>query len=125
METITFLVEKVEGGYTAYAQSRSILSEGDTLQEVFANAREGLAVQCEDSGENLADFEVAFRFDIPAFFDAYPVVNIKALGERLGMNNTLISQYISGKKVPGPKQRVKIENGIHELARELAQLTFA
>jgi hypothetical protein len=121
---VTFLVEKVEGGYTAYAQDFSILVEGDTIQETFSNAHEALAVQCEETGESPADFSVSFRFDIPAFFDAYPIVNISALGTRVGMNNSLISQYISGKKTPGPKQRAKIETGIHELARELSQLAF-
>jgi hypothetical protein len=122
--TVTFLIEKVADGYTAYAEGFSLLAEGDTIQETYANAHEALADQCEVTGENPADFAVSFRFDIPAFFDAYPIVNISALGQRLGMNNSLISQYISGKKTPGPKQRAKIETGIHELAQELSQLAF-
>ena len=119
----TFFIEKVDGGYTAYAEALSILTEADTLQEIYTNAREALAEQCEETGENPADFDVRFRLDIPAFFDQYPI-NISALAPRLGINNTLISQYISGKKTPGPKQRKKIEDGIHELAREMAALSF-
>ncbi|MGI4873085.1 MAG: hypothetical protein ACRYFX_18150 [Janthinobacterium lividum] len=122
--TVTFLIEKVADGYTAYAEGYSLLAEGDTIQETYANAQEALVDQCEVTGETPADFAVAFRFDIPAFFDAYPVVNISALGKLVGMNNSLISQYISGKKTPGPKQRARIETGLHELARELSQLAF-
>jgi hypothetical protein len=123
-KSVIYLIEKVADGYTAYAQDFSLLAEGDTIQETYANAHEALADQCEVTGENPADFTVTFRFDIPAFFDAYPIVNISALGQRVGMNNSLISQYISGKKTPGPKQKAKIELGIHALAQELSQLAF-
>ena len=124
-QTATFYIEKVEGGYTGYAKDFSILTEGDTIKEVYANAREALAEQCEETGENPADFDVVFHYDIPTFFEVYPVVNVSALGKLVGMNNSLISQYISGKKIPGPKQRLRIESGIHRLGHELARLSFA
>jgi hypothetical protein len=124
MRTVDFLVEKVAGGYTAYAQQFSILAMADTLQEAYANATEALATQCEVTGENPADFQVAFRYDFATLFEVYDIVNVKALCKRLGMNNSLVSQYISGKKVPGPKQKAKIERGLHEFAKELLRFSF-
>ena len=94
------------------------------MQEVHANVHEALAEQCAETGENPADFTVSFRYDIPAFFEVYPIISISAPGTRVGMNNSPISQYITGKKTPGPKQRAKIESGIHELAQKLSQLSF-
>lgn len=125
MKTVNFLVEKVAGGYTAYAQDFSILAEADTLKEVYADAQEALAAQCEATGENTADFELVFKYDFATLFEVYNIVNVKALSERLGMNNSLISQYINGQKEPGPKQKAKIEQGLHEFAKELLQFSFA
>ena len=121
---VSFLIEKIANGYTGYAQAFNIPTEGDTVQVVYANAHEALAEQCAKPGETPADFTVSFRYDIPAFFEVYPVISISALGTRVGMNNSLISQYIASKKTPGPKQRAKIGSGIHELAQELSQLSF-
>ena len=125
MQTVNFLIEKVEGGYTAYAQGFSILSEGDTLDEVHANAREGLAEQRDYMGEDTTDVEVTFSYDIAALFDMCKFINVSALAERLGMNNSLISQYISGKKTPSHKQKQRILNMLHQIGRELTQLTVS
>ena len=123
--TVDFYVEKVADSYTGYAKDFSILAEGDSISEVYANAREALAEQCEATGRNSADFNVVFRYDIPTFFEVYPVVNISALAQLLGMNNSFISQYISGKKTPGPKQRQRIETDIHNLGKQLVAFSFA
>jgi transcriptional regulator with XRE-family HTH domain len=124
MQTADFLVEKVEDGYTAYAQGFSILVMADTLKEVYANATEALVVQCEVTDDKLSDFQIAFRYDFATLFEVYDIVNVKALCKRLGMNNSLISQYISGKKEPSLKQKAKIERGLHEFAKELLQFSF-
>ena len=125
MQTVNFLIEKVPDGYTAYAKDFSILTEADTLKELYAEAQEALEAQLEVTGENVKDFKIEYKYDFSTLFEVYNVVNIKALSERLGMNNSLISQYISGKKEPGPKQKKKIEQGLHELAKELLQFSFA
>lgn len=65
-----------------------------------------------------------FEVDLTSVFEVFPVINVKALSGRLGMNYTLISQYATGKKKPSAKQAEKIMEGIHEIGRELSELTL-
>lgn len=125
MKTVQFLIEKVEDGYTAYAKDYSILTEADTLKEVYEEAEEALEVQLEETGESREDFQLEFKYDFPTLFEVYRVVNVAALSERIGINKSLISQYINGKKEPSVKQKQKIENGLHDFARELLKFSFA
>lgn len=118
MQTVTFLIEKTNGGYTAYAEGFSILTDGKTIKQVRANALEAVKEQCEVTGENSADFDVTFEYDVASAFDALNV-NTVALTQRSGLNGTLISQYVSGKKRPSEKQRKRIESALHEYGREI------
>ncbi|MFI5164973.1 MAG: helix-turn-helix domain-containing protein, partial [Bacteroidia bacterium] len=65
------------------------------------------------------------EFDLRLFFQHYKVLNAKFLAERIGMNPTLLSQYVQGKKKPSQQQTEKILKGIKEIARELSGLRFA
>lgn len=125
MKTVSFLIEKVEGGYTAYAQDYSILAEGDTLEETYKDATEAFEDQCEYLNESPNDYRIEFKYDLPTLFEVYKIVNVAALAERLHMNNSLISQYVTGKKEPSAKQKLRIEQGLHEFARELLKFSFA
>ena len=40
----------------------------------------------------------------------------------LGMDKTLLSQYVNGHKKPGPKQVKRIMDGIKQLGSELSSL---
>jgi len=122
---LKFYVEKVSDGYTAYAAARSILSEGDTLAELNDNIKDAVALQCEHLGVNPEDFAIKLEYDLPTFFEVYNVINVKALAERLGMNNSLISQYMSGTKEPSKKQKERIVTVLHQIGQELTQLSFA
>jgi transcriptional regulator with XRE-family HTH domain len=50
------------------------------------------------------------------------VLNANFLAERIGMNPTLLSQYVRGVKNPSEKQTKKIIQGIHAIGKELADL---
>jgi transcriptional regulator with XRE-family HTH domain len=54
------------------------------------------------------------------FFETMPV-HVAGFARRIGMNDTLLSQYITGKKIPSVKQLKRIEAGIHQLGRDLLQ----
>lgn len=81
MKTVSFLIEKVDGGYTAYAQDFSILAEGDTLNETYRHATEAFEEQCEFMSDNPNDYRIEFKYDLPTLFDVYQIVNVKALAE--------------------------------------------
>ena len=45
--------------------------------------------------------------------------------KRVGMPQSLLSQYVSGIKKPGEKQVRRILDGIRQVGRELAEMDFA
>ena len=124
MKTVNFLVEKTATGFTAYAVEYSILAIGKSLKQVYEEAEAGLAEQCEYLGESLTDYELVFTYDFPTLFEVYGL-NVKVVSSVTGLNSTLISQYINGKKKPSRKQKNRIEAGIHSYARGLENFRFA
>jgi hypothetical protein len=64
------------------------------------------------------------QMDLPQFFEQYKVINVKALSERIGMNQSLLAQYIKGNKKPSPAQTERILKGVHEVGKELAAVEF-
>lgn len=65
-----------------------------------------------------------FKLDLPSFFELYPVINASALSKKVGMNKTLLSQYVTGKKKPSEKQVQKIMEGVRQVGEELSQVQF-
>ena len=124
MQTVTFLVEKTGTGYSAYSEDFGILSTGKTLKQVYAEAEAGIVEQAEYLGENPADYQLEFTYDLPALFEAYRL-NVDAVSAHMGINATLMSQYINRKKVPSTKQKQRIETGIQDYARRLTNFRFA
>ncbi|MOA67418.1 hypothetical protein D3C78_1945830 [compost metagenome] len=62
------------------------------------------------------------KYDLASFFEFYKEINVSALGKRIGMQKTLLSEYKNGNRKPSDKQVNKILTGIKELGRELSEL---
>jgi hypothetical protein len=126
MAKIKVKVEKTRAGFSAYAEKYSAFTTGKTVEGLTANMIEALNLYFEEAKvrKKVAVNDLHFEVDVVSIFDVFPVINVKALSNRLGMNYTLISQYATGKKKPSAKQTEKIMEGIHEIGRELSELTL-
>jgi len=119
-----FIVEKTNTGFSAYCDKAPIFTSGSTITELNDNILEATNLYLEDE-----DFEVTMKnidlsIDLKQFFQHYRVLNGKFLAKRIGMNETLLSQYVTGKKKPSRKQVNKIIDGIQEIGRELSELNL-
>ncbi|NEN24764.1 XRE family transcriptional regulator [Cryomorpha ignava] len=85
---------------------------------------EALSLAFEDEGFEFSLEEIKFGYDLQSFFDFYKVINAKALSERIGMNQSLLAQYIKRTKKPSPTRTKRILKGVHEIGRELSQVSF-
>ncbi|HZV70605.1 MAG TPA: hypothetical protein VFG10_13720 [Saprospiraceae bacterium] len=65
---------------------------------------------------------IILEVDLKQFFKYYRVINAKFLAERIGMNESLLSQYVKGRKKPSRQQIERIINGINEIGIELSEL---
>lgn len=122
MKTI-FIVEKTNTGYSAYAENANVATVADTYAELKTNMLEALNLLLEEEGKPLAtEKDIVIKFDLAQFFEYYNGINILALSSKIGISNSLISQYKTRKKYPSEKQAHKIFQGIKSYGNELAAI---
>ncbi len=97
---------------------------GATLDELKANIIEALNLFFQEQGKTIAETDLKITLDLPQFFEFYNVINAKELSERIGMNQSLLAQYIKGIKKPSANQTQRILEGVQQIGRELAEIRF-
>ncbi|GGE40219.1 helix-turn-helix domain-containing protein [Psychroflexus planctonicus] len=121
---IIMTVEKIETGFSAYAVDYPIFTTGKSIPELINSAYEATEFYFEDKKVKVDANDIRFEIDFKQFFKYYKVINSKFLAEKIGMNATLLSQYVSGTKKPSPKQTEKILSGIHQIGQELSGINL-
>jgi len=120
---IKIIVEKTETGFSAYSDEFSIFTTGRTVPELINNSYEATQLYFENEYEITHD-DLRFEIDFEQFFQYFKVLNSKFLAERIGMNPTLLSQYVQGHKKPSENQTEKILTGIHQIGQELSDMNL-
>src|SRR6187431_412949 len=123
---IKVIVEKTKTGFSAYPLDDEIAAgtTGRTISELQDNILEVLNFYFEEEGYEVSKSNIQLQIDLQQFFQYYKVLNARHLAEKIGMNPTLLSQYVQGRKNPSQKQRDKIINGVQQIGKELAGLEF-
>jgi transcriptional regulator with XRE-family HTH domain len=124
MKAIKFILEKTKTGYSAYCADKPIFTSGQTIHDLQQNALEATNLYLEDFGKSISLNKIELELDFKQFFGYYKVINAKHLARRIEMNESLLSQYVNGKKKPSKKQVERIVDGLHEIGRELIELTL-
>lgn len=94
------------------------------MNEVFENSVEALNLYFEEKNLVVNPDQIKLEIDFQQFFQYYNVINAKVLAEKIGMNPTLLSQYVSGKKRPSEAQSQRILTGINRIGKELSELNL-
>src|SRR5690554_5700390 len=123
---IKITVTKEDTGYSANTLigGNFIATEAETFEELKTNVLEAVNLTFEDKDFVYAIDEIQFEYDLESFFDFYKVINAKALSERIGMNQSLLAQYIKGIKKPSTSQTKRILHGVQQIGRELSEVRF-
>lgn len=128
MKNYKFVVERTQTGFSAFAEDENlpVFTTGKDFEEIKTNILEALNLYLEHAGKKAVTAEnIITKLDLPSFFEFYSIINAKALSKRINMNESLLSQYVNGKKEPSEKQIQKILTGIKDLGKELMQLEIA
>lgn len=117
---------KEDIGYSATVSVKDIHinTEGETLEELKENIVEAVNLSFKDKDFAYTVDEIILKPDLQSFFDFYKVINAKALSQRIGMNQSLLAQYIKGIKKPSPSQAGRILKGVQQVGKELASIQF-
>jgi len=94
---IKIIVEKTDTGFSAYSEEYPIYTTGRTVPELIRNAFEATNLFFDDNYQ-ISHESLKFEIDFAQFFQYYKVLNSKFLAEKIGMNPTLLSQYVQGHK---------------------------
>jgi len=123
---INLIIKKEEVGYSATAiiGNDFIGTQGDNYDDLKINILEAINLASQEKGFVYSFEEFSISLDLQSFFDFYKVINAKALSARIGMNQSLLAQYISGKKKPSEAQTNRIMQGVQQIGRELAEIRF-
>ena len=76
-----------------------------------------------EDGKDIPELEMSFKYDIWAFFDKFPL-NATLVAKRIGINASLMHQYISGAKTPSLKRIGQIQEGIRQIGEELRNVSL-
>jgi len=124
MKKYRMIIEKTDTGFSAYSTDFPVFTTGDSMNEVFENSVEALNLYFEEKNLVVNPDQIKLEIDFQQFFQYYNVINAKVLAEKIGMNPTLLSQYVSGKKRPSEAQSQRILTGINRIGKELSELNL-
>lgn len=125
MKKIKILIEKTSTGYSAYAEKYPVYTTGENVVVLLKNIIEALNFYFVETKEKItvSRKNLDLNFSIPSLFELYPI-NVKHFADRIGMNYTLLAQYVQGRKKPSEKQTEKIVEGLQEVGRELSEVSI-
>jgi len=121
---IKMIVEKTDTGFSAFSEDFPIYTTGRTIPELIDNALEAANLLFEEEDIRIEQENLKFEIDFKQFFQYYKVINAKFLANKIGMNPTLLSQYVQGRKKPSDAQTEKILLGIHQIGQELSEINL-
>lgn len=123
---IIVTITKEDSGYSAHAlvDGISINTQGETLEELREMILDAVNLSFVDKGYVFSEDELKYSYDLESFFEFYKVINAKALSKRIGMNHSLLSQYINGIKKPSANQTKRILKGVQQIGKELTEVRF-
>ena len=121
---IKMIVEKTETGFSAFSEEYPVYTTGRTITELIDNAYEASNLYFEDQNIQISHENLKFEIDFKQFFQYYKVLNSKFLADKIGMNPTLLSQYVQGHKKPSETQTEKILLGIQQIGKELSEINL-
>lgn len=121
---IIMIVEKTDTGFSAYSEDYPIFTTGQSIPELINRAYEASEFYLEEENVKIELSDIKFEIDFKQFFKYYKLINAKFLAEKIGMNPTLLSQYVSGTKKPSARQSERILSGIHQIGQELSAINL-
>jgi len=123
---ITVTITKEDTGYSAHAlvENISINTQAESLEELKIMILDAVNLSFADKNIVYSGEGIGYSYDLESFFEFYKVINAKALSKRIGMNHSLLSQYINGIKKPSATQIKRIMKGVQQIGKELAEINL-
>lgn len=93
-------------------------SAREAMEDIKVAAQELREMAAESGDDFPEEIEFEFRLDVGSFFDYYPL-DVTATAKYIGVNPSILRQYVAAIREPQQKQINKINAGLERLARDL------
>lgn len=122
MKPYTFIVERTNTGYSGFCEEYAVYTAADDVSSLRKNAVEALELYFSEESRVIKPQQIALQLELTQLFAFYNVINSSAFARRIGMNESLLAQYVLGLKRPSEKQTRRIVQGLRDLGAELLKL---
>jgi predicted RNase H-like HicB family nuclease len=131
MKTTALIEKGKDGTFGIFTPDlhHTIIGEGNTVEESkkdFQNSVKEVVASYLETGKpipvELQDIEFEFRYDISSLFDYYKFINVSKFAQVAGINPSLMRQYKTGRQYISENQLLKIEDALHKMAQEFAEI---
>lgn len=120
--------------YEAYIpEVDGVVATSGSIEKIKEAIKEALEFHIEGSLQDndplpevlFGDYELDFHYSTEALLNHFSDIFTKAALERItGINQRQLWFYAAGKRKPRPEQRRRIEKGLHELGKELLDISL-
>lgn len=121
MKKITLVIERTDGEYMGRVNFGDNLII-DYAKDLASLEKKFKRLLYEFHQVDEASITFQYKFDLSAVFDVFNFLKISNVAELAGVNPSLLRQYVTGNKHPSAAQAEKIENTLHLIAKELANI---
>ena len=90
----------------------------EAMEDIQVSVQECREMAAEEGRDFPEEIEFDFRLDVGSFFDFYPL-DVTATARYIGINPSVLRQYVSAIREPQKKQLDKINAGLERLAHDL------
>lgn len=88
------------------------------IDDMISGWQDAVADLKED-GIEVPELEVEYRFDVGSLFSYYDFVNIAGVAREIGVNPSVIRQYVIGVRKPSEERKLQIVAGLKSLADKM------
>lgn len=127
-----FILEKQENEYwVTVKELPGCYASGSTIEEAITNVKDAITEHIsalKEFGDNIPEmflnepYQYQIKYDLETLFKKFNVINKTVLAEKAGINSSLLRQYSNGLAFASEKQKLKIENAIHEIGSGLLEV---
>ena len=121
---MTVAKEEIGFSATTILPGNFIATQGESLADLKKQILDAVNLAFKNRGIAYTEDEIILKPDLQSFFTFHKILNAKALSERIGMNQSLLAQYIKGIKRPSVAQTQRILKGVKKVGKELASIQF-
>jgi hypothetical protein len=129
-----FIERGSDGAYGVYVDleddtlNYGIIGDGNTVDEAIADFRgcyEDMKKSFEKDRQYFQEAEFEFHYDTASFLDYYTnYFSLAGLSRLTGIHQGQLSHYVNGTRNPSKQTIQKIDNSIHQFAKNLSRVKF-